>query len=92
MAMGRPCVREAKLTRLSQLGKLSRKKARRINGGVRKVSTTLPASDWRLAVVDLAEIKHLALHDLAAGATRAFDNAPSLPFLKRRFDRRYMVA
>src|SRR5208283_6179417 len=29
-----------------------------------------------LAVVDLAEIEHLALHHLAAGAALALDNAP----------------
>jgi hypothetical protein len=35
-----------------------------------------PTPGFVLVVVDLAEIKHLALHDLAAGAALAFDNAP----------------
>src|SRR4051794_25517360 len=35
-----------------------------------------PAPGFVLAVVDLAEIKHLALDDLAAGAALAFHNAP----------------
>ena len=35
-----------------------------------------PAPRLLLAVVDLAKIKHLALHHLAAGAALALDNAP----------------
>src|SRR5204863_9883653 len=35
-----------------------------------------PAPAFLLAVVDLAEIEHLALHDFAAGAALALDNAP----------------
>src|SRR5208337_4545173 len=35
-----------------------------------------PAPGFLLAVVDLAEIKHLPLHHLAAGAALALDNAP----------------
>jgi hypothetical protein len=35
-----------------------------------------PAPSLVLTVVDLAKIKHLALHDLATGATLAFDDAP----------------
>src|SRR5215471_3965534 len=35
-----------------------------------------PAPGFLLAIVDLAEVEHLALHDLAAGAAFAFDNAP----------------
>nr|WP_202332159.1 hypothetical protein [Mesorhizobium sp. L-8-3] len=34
-----------------------------------------------LAIVDLAEIKHLTLHDLAADAALAFDNAPIMVLL-----------
>src|SRR5258707_1352356 len=34
-----------------------------------------------LAVVDLAEIENLALHDLAAGAALALNNAPIAVFL-----------
>ena len=35
-----------------------------------------PAPGFLLAVVDFAEIEHLALHHLAAGAAPALDNAP----------------
>jgi hypothetical protein len=58
-------------------GAIGRKQAElRVVASILIKGVDLPTPGFMLAIVDLAEIQHLALHDLAVGTPLVLDNVP----------------